>query len=89
MVVKYFGIDFLKTKLDALDGKVYVAWTENSALENPFTVKVSKSGLNFSGTLSKEIQTQRDLQDLARLITDSWKEHEKLAPKLFSSLSGH
>lgn len=89
MVVKYFGKEFLRTKYSALDGKTTISWQEQSQEETPFTVKVTSEGMTFEGKLSGPIITERDLQDFAKMVSDCWQDHRKLAPKITTSLSGH
>ncbi len=89
MVKTYFGTNFIVTKHDSLDGKTTISYTEQSKEAAPFTVKVTKSGMRFEGKLVQEIVTERDLQDFAKLVSDVWVEHRKLAPKISTSLSEH
>lgn len=84
----YFGVHFFESKFDSLDGKTKVAFVEQSGAEKPFTVEVDSSGLRFKGD-SPNICTERDLQEYARLVSDAWAQHRKLAPKIHTSLSGH
>lgn len=75
---------FVKTKYDALDGKVIVAYTtEDSA----FTIKASRAGVSFQGELM--IEDMGGLQQFAKLMSDAWTDHRKLVPKLSTTLSGH
>lgn len=75
---------FVKTKYDSLDGKVIVAYTtEDSA----FSMKASRAGVTFQGELT--LESQAELQEFAKLLSDVWTDHRKLVPKLSSTLSGH
>ena len=85
MKKQYFGVDFNVTKFDSLDGKTIVSYQEDSEETEPFEVRVSRSGMTFKGKLSTEICTERELQDFARMISDIWQEHRRLAPKLSSN----
>lgn len=89
MEVQYIGRTFFKSKFDSLEGKTVVAWQEQSNTADPFTVKVDSEGMWFEGKLSTKIITQSDLQSFAKMISDCWVEHSKLAPKIVKSLSGH
>lgn len=89
-MAKYFDTEFRVDKYSALDGKTTVAFIqERKETGEPFTIKVNQSGMSFSGSMDQPISDKVQLNDLARLIGDAWKEHMKLVPKLTSSLSGH
>ena len=88
-VHNYFGVSFLVSKYSALDGHTTVCFEEQSGEDKAFKVMVNQSGLWFTGTLHKKISNQAELQDFAKLISVAWTEHEKLAPKLTKTLSGH
>ncbi len=66
-----------------------VAFTENTARVDAFTMEVRPSGLKFKGVLDKEISTEGELQDFAKLLSDVWQEHRRIKPKLATTLSGH
>lgn len=75
---------FLRTKFDSLDGKTVVALTSE---DDKFQLKASRSGVMINGEL--EIEGMQELDQFAKLLSDAWKEHLRLKPKLQSSLSGH
>lgn len=79
---KFLNKDFTVKKYDGLDGKVYVDFTcTESPADPPFKVQISSMGMTFMGA-SPLICTERDLQDLAFMISEIWQEHRKMAPKL-------
>jgi hypothetical protein len=74
-----FGTKFLPTKFTDLTNKTIVTLTEQ---DSDFVIKLSPQGMLFEGKLKKIIQTEKDLQDFAKLVSDAWSEHRKLAPKI-------
>lgn len=87
---EYFGRKFTKEKFDSIDGNTYIQFREESSnVVDPFSIRVSKQGMNFKGYLDVPISSEKELQDFARLISDMWQEHRKLAPKIHTTLSGH
>lgn len=88
-MTKRYWTDFIISKFDALDGEVTIAYIEVSTSDTPFAVKVTKGGLTITGAMDQKIVTEKDLQELARLISDAWQDHRRIAPKIHTSLSGH
>jgi hypothetical protein len=97
-IEEYFGTKFLRSKFSALDGRTTVTYEEQASDSDkasgispgdPFTIKCTPAGMTFHGRLHKEISNMSELQDWARLVSKCWAEHERLAPKLHKTLSGH
>ncbi len=78
-----------KTKYDSVDGLVYVKWEELLPSGSPtgFICKASQQGISLHGLL--KITSQKELEAFAKFISEAWKEHHALAPKLTKTLSGH
>lgn len=87
--MEFAGMKFNKAKATTLDNRTVVSFTEDSGQPFPFTIKCSSSGMTFEGNMSKEIVTHSDLQAFAKAVAEAWSEHQKLAPKIVSSLAGH
>lgn len=93
MKLQYMARSFTREKftsiLTAETTIRYVSEDDGSLSDDPaFTLEVDKKGLRIFGKCP-EITTQNDLQDFARLISDMWREHLTLAPKITQNLSGH
>lgn len=53
----------------------------------PFTITASRAGVKFHGGLM--LEAQEDLNTLAKVLSEAWKLHRQLQPKLTTTLSGH
>ncbi len=84
-IKKYFGVNFIKSKFDGLDGKTKVVFAQE---DGDFKVVCDSSCMKFEGKADFSIQTQVQLSGLAELIGNAWEEHSKLAPKIVRTLSG-
>ncbi len=89
MIEEFFGTKFLKTKYISFDDKATICFEEQSGEDKPFRIMVSQAGVWFTGQMMKKISNMKELQDWARLMSKAWGEHERLAPKLSKTLSGH
>lgn len=89
LIEEYFGAKFLRTKFSGIDGRTIVTFQEQTGKDNPFEIRLTPSGMSFSGKLEKEISSMDELQDWARLISACWGEHERLRPKITKSFAGH
>lgn len=76
-------MEFTRTKISGLSGNTEVRFTDTSkdALYPPFTIVADKLGVRFEGR-SNPITGMDNLEDLAKLVSESWKEHEALKPKI-------
>lgn len=83
------SVKFIVTKFTGLDGRVVVAFTEDRAGVDAFTIKINPEGMWFTGTSEMKITTEAELQDFAKMISNIWSEQRKLRPKLTTSLAGH
>lgn len=81
--------NFFKRKFSDLMGQTVVSWQEKTVQGPPFEIRATQAGVYFTGRLDGEISTEQDLSNFAELVSDSWMEHQKLAPKLSRTLSGH
>ncbi len=87
---KYSGYSFVRSKYSAIDTtQTTISYTEVSEEAEPFKVLITKQGVTFQGKLGRPMSNNADLSGIAKLISDCWKEHERLAPKLATSFSGH
>ncbi len=80
---------FIRTSFTGLDGRVVVAFTEDVARIDAFTIEVRPSGMKIKGVMTMEISSEGELQDFAKLLSDIWQEHRRIKPKLSTTLSGH
>lgn len=81
----YFGVKFNKDKYTRLDGTTVFTFTADEIEAQPFRITCDRGGINFSGTLKRPLGRRHDLNEFAKLITDAWAEHLKLAPKISST----
>lgn len=79
MVFNVGDVSYVKTKFTGLDGKTKVGWAEDGS---DFQVLADKSGVYFQGRMKAAISGMAMLQNFAELVTEAWKEHGRLAPKL-------
>ena len=80
---------FLFRECLAQDGVPTFCFEEQSGEDDGLRIMVNSQGMWTTGTLHRKITNQAELQDFAKLISVAWTEHEKLAPKLTRTLSGH
>lgn len=52
-----------------------------------FSITASRSGIKLDGVL--HLGNQSELRDFAKLISDAFKDHQKLKPHLSATPSGH
>lgn len=77
-------VPYVKTKFTGLDGKTKVGWSEENS---DFEVRADSSGVFFKGTMKSPVANMTMLQDFAELVTEAWKEHSRLVPKLTTHFS--
>lgn len=79
---------FVRDKFSGLLGKTLVTFSD---YEHELTIIADQTGIRFDcpKTAAVTISTEKDLQDLAKAVSDAWVDHVKLAPKLTTTLSGH
>ena len=77
MIARYGKWEFTKEKIDGIiDGKTSVVFDRGG-----FRVKCGPSGVSLGGSILL-LESQADLEAFAKLVTDAWKEHRKLVPKI-------
>ncbi len=83
------GMTFKRSKFSALiDGLTTVTYVEQVGTDDEFTITVNQKGMRIRGHLVATITSEKDLQDFARLISDCWKDHKKLVPKVSVGFGG-
>ena len=83
---QYFNTYFEVEKFTNFDGTTAVSYTESDTT-SPFKMTATPTGIRFEGKLG--IGTEDNLRDFARMIADVWRDHEKLTPKVTSTITGH
>lgn len=75
-LIERMGIKFEHKKYDGLDGRTKEEWSnENLSLVADQEKVVIKGTLNLTD--------HKDLQEFAKFLSDVWKAHMRLAPKIF------
>jgi predicted Zn-dependent protease with MMP-like domain len=79
-----------REKKDSLLGETVVEFREvnDAAEETGFKIIGSPRGVELSGS-SSVFTSNSDLQLFAKAVSDAWREHEKLRPKIIASIAGH
>jgi hypothetical protein len=85
MIRKFNDLEFIYEKFSGLDGLTKVSFISTHASDDPFTIVADQKGVAFKGRTAEPIATMSDLQGLAELISEAWKEHKKLVPKISTS----
>lgn len=84
-MIFYVGdVSYVKTKFTGVDGKTKVGWAEDGS---DFELRADQTGIYFKGTMKAPISGMVMLQDFAQLVTEAWKEHGRLAPKLITKVT--
>lgn len=85
-------MEFKKTKITGISGEPEMHYVEKSSHEasplQAFRIIALPSGIQFEGN-SPVIQTRTQLDKYAKIIGDAWTEHEKMKPKIVTTLAGH
>ena len=68
-------------------GSTVFTMAQEIPTSEPFQVIADKGGIRFVGT-SERINDIVDLQELAKLISQAWKEFNRYKPKI-TSITGH
>ena len=73
-----------------IDGKRRIAFVD-AENESPasFAIEASPMGIILRGALKEPLSSQADLESFYQVFCQAWDEHEKLAPKLVLTPSGH
>lgn len=74
-------------KMSGIDGQAKVVFTLVEPAISTFQIEASRQGVKLRGEL--ELTQFVDLQPFAKAVTDAWREHLKLVPKISKTLSGH
>lgn len=53
----------------------------------PFMVTATRANVSFTGDL--KIESEGDLAVFAKTLSDAWKIHRQLQPKISTTLAGH
>lgn len=77
---------FAYDKYDGLDGKTKISLVTINEPQT-FSSISDPQGLTLKGEIV--IKSEKELQEFARLISDMWSEHRKLAPKILRTTTGH
>lgn len=85
MIQKFMGVDFLKAKVSALTGETVVTWQEQSGEAYPFEIRADRMGVHIKGIMKTVIDSNAKLQSFALLVSEAWKEAERLKPKIHTS----
>jgi hypothetical protein len=75
---------FTRTKYSSLEGHTVVAHTSP---DEQFQLKADKAGLTLNGMFC--IESEEDLQEFAKVMSDAWSDRRKLKVKLAKTISGH
>lgn len=75
--------EFTRTKYSALDGQTVIRYQE----PDEFHLEARPYGLTITGNFVLETETQ--LQEFAKLLSEAWQDRRNLKPKLYNSVSGH
>ncbi len=78
-------LEFGRTKLDSLMGYTVVRYTPKD--NDGFFFEASRKGVKLKGEI--EVTEFTDLQPLAKALSDAWRDHKKLIPKIEKTLTGH
>lgn len=79
---------FTKQTFNNLTGEPHhMFYLEDDKTLAPFSITASRAGVKISGEFKLEEQSQ--LNELAKVISDAWKLHRQLQPKITTTLSGH
>lgn len=73
-------IGFSIKKSEGLVGPV-ISFTEVKPEEPKWVIEANKFGIKFLGD-SPRIESDQDLQGLAKVIADAWKAHKSLVPRI-------
>lgn len=75
---------FEKKKVDGLNGPVMI-FSLTAATDDPmgFEIWADKRGIQLRG-YSPPLEGESDLQDLAKVVSDAWREHLKMKPRLIT-----
>lgn len=84
MIFKVGDVSYVKTKFNGIDGKTKVGWAEDGS---DFEVRADQSGVYFQGKMKTPISGMVMLQDFAQLVTEAWKEHDRLRPKITTKVT--
>jgi hypothetical protein len=76
---------FERKKISALTGNTEVHFSLDSS---DFKIIADQSGIRLRGE-SPTLYENEELQSFAKAVSDAFKDHLKLKPKLVSTLSGH
>ena len=87
-------LSFQKVPHQTIDGQqkfrfvaVRTESNENSITELGFFIEAGRAGVEMSGKFT--ISDFKDLQPFAKAVSDAWREHQRLLPKITRTLSGH
>lgn len=81
---------FKKEKVFPLTGTIEFHFTEESTWgkDDAFVIKADAQGIRFEGK-SPVMESTEDLQVFAKAVTDAYKSHSILKPKLTLNERGH
>jgi len=81
------NLTWTKEKRNLLSGETVVEFTIHGSDEGEKAMVVaSKAGI--SGAFPP-IESEKDLQLFAQMVSEAWTDHRKLKPKLVRNMSGH
>ncbi len=83
-------IKFNRRKMELPEGKI-VVYHEHAVAEksiSAFTLVASREGVGFQGD-SLVLRDRQELDAFAKALTDAWKDHRSLLPKLIAPGEGH
>lgn len=75
--------EFKWRKESSLLGHTVEIWELKATTSlRPFTVEASPFGVGVRGDKALLLESMEDLQDFAKVISDAWKVHMKLKPRI-------
>ena len=81
--MKFSDVELKKVKYSGIDGLTKISWHTHPGS----FVTASQTGVMILAEV--HLEDHQDLQAYAKFISDAWKEHRKLVPKLTKDMAGH